>query len=245
VTAEQFHCIVIVDPVPERVIPLAENLTRYGYAADICRPDEWTLRVIMGSTAGIIIGPNMRSLDMWSFAKEVRLQSDLPLVVLAQSPSPDQVALVLEGGADMCLAADQLLSARQVVAAVRAIERRSQYNRRRVSEVIETGPLKVDLARKEVTLHERRVALTPTEFGILSVLAQQPGRVFSGVELLRQVHGYEAESGEAQDIVKVHISRLRQKLEEDPQSPRRIVNVRGQGYIYMFERRGQEALVPV
>ena len=221
------------------MIPLAENLTRYGYAADICRPEEWITRVIFGSTAGIIIGPNMRSLDMWSFAKEVRLQSDLPLVVLAQAPSPDQVALVLEGGADMCLAADSLLSARQIVAGVRAIERRSQYNRRRVSEVIETGPLKVDLARKEVTLHGRRVSLTPTEFGILSVLAQQPGRVFSGVELLRQVHGYEAESGEAQDIVKVHVSRLRQKLEEDPQSPRRIVNVRGQGYIYMFERRGE------
>lgn len=239
VTAEQLHCIVIVDPIPEQVIPLAENLTRYGYAADICRPEEWITRVIFGSTAGIIIGPNMRSLDMWSFAKEVRLQSDLPLVVLAQAPSPDQVALVLEGGADMCLAADSLLSARQIVAGVRAIERRSQYNRRRVSEVIETGPLKVDLARKEVTLHGRRVSLTPTEFGILSVLAQQPGRVFSGVELLRQVHGYEAESGEAQDIVKVHVSRLRQKLEEDPQSPRRIVNVRGQGYIYMFERRGE------
>ena len=196
--AEQLHCIVIVDPIPEEAIPLAENLTRYGYAADICRPEEWMTRVILGSTAGIIIGPNMRSLDMWSFAKEVRLQSDLPLIVLAQTPTPDQVALVLEGGADMCLAADTLFSARQVVAALRAIDRRGQFNRRRVSDVIETGPLKVDLARKEVTLHDRRVALTPTEFGILSVLAQQPGRVFSGVELLRQVHGYEAESGEAQ-----------------------------------------------
>ncbi|HEV3312479.1 MAG TPA: winged helix-turn-helix domain-containing protein, partial [Chloroflexota bacterium] len=109
--------------------------------------------------------------------------------------------------------------------------------RRKVSEVIESGPLRIDLARKEVALRTKRVPLTPTEFGILAVLAQQPGRVFSGVELLRQVHGYEAESGEAQDIVKVHVSRLRQKLEENPQSPRRIVNVRGQGYIYMFERR--------
>lgn len=239
---EQLHCVVIVDPIPERVLPLAENITRYGYAADVCRPDDWMTRVVYGTIAAMVVGPNMRSLDLWSFCKEVRQASDLPLVALAAGPSPDQVALALEGGADACLATDSVLSARQVVAAIRAIERRTQFNRRRGSDVIEAGPLRIDLARKEVTLQERRVPLTPTEFGILSVLAQQPGRVFSGVELLRHVHGYEAESGEAQDIVKVHVSRLRQKLEEDPQSPRRIVNVRGQGYIYMFERRGEAAV---
>ena len=237
--SEPVHCIVIVDQFPERVLPLADNVSRYGFAADICRPEEWMTRIILGTTAALVIGPEMSSLDLWSFAKEVRQQSDLPVIALAYNPSPDQVALALEGGADMCLATDRLLSARQVVAAIRAIERRSQFNRRKVSEVIEAGPLKIDLARKEVSLRTKRVPLTPTEFGILAVLAQQPGRVFSGVELLRQVHGYEAESGEAQDIVKVHVSRLRQKLEEDPQSPRRIVNVRGQGYIYMFERRGE------
>jgi DNA-binding response OmpR family regulator len=239
--AEPIHCIIIVDTIPERVVPLAENVTRYGFAADICRPEDWMSRMVLGSTAAMVVGPNMRSLDLWSFAKEVRQQSDIPVIALASAPSPDQVALALEGGVDMCLATDGLLSARQVVAAIRAIERRSQFNRRKVSEVIEAGPLRIDLARKEVTLRDRRVPLTPTEFGILSVLAQHPGRVFSGVELLRQVHGYEAESGEAQDIVKVHVSRLRQKLEEDPQSPRRIVNVRGQGYIYMFERRAETA----
>jgi DNA-binding response OmpR family regulator len=239
VASEPIHCILIVDAVPERVVALAENVSRYGYAADIARPDDWMSRIVAGSTAAMVVGPNMRSLDLWSFTKEVRQQSDIPIIALASQPSPDQVALALEGGADMCLASDTLLSARQVVAALRAIERRSQFNRRRVSEIIEAGPLRIDLARKEVTMHDRRVALTPTEFGILTVLAQHPGRVFSGVELLRQVHGYEAENGEAQDIVKVHVSRLRQKLEEDPQSPRRIVNVRGQGYIYMFERRGE------
>lgn len=234
---EQIQCVIIVDPLPERVIQLAENVSRYGYAADICRPDDWITRVTPGVVA-LVVGPNMRSLDLWSFCKEVRQQSDLSLIAVADSPAPDQVALTLDGGADMCLSADAALSARQVVAAIRAVERRSHLTDTVRSQVIDAGPLKIDLSRKEVSLHDRRVPLTPTEFGILSVLAQQPGRVFSGVELLRQVHGYEAESGEAQDIVKVHVSRLRQKLEEDPQSPRRIVNVRGQGYIYMFERRG-------
>ncbi|GEM_PF-1814920 len=239
---EPIHCVIIVDPIPERVIPLAENVSRYGYAADICRPDDWLVRLTYADASAIVVGPNMRSLDLWAFCKEVRQQSDLPLVALTADSSPDHVALALEGGADVCLGADSALSARQVVAGIRAVERRIKSNHQRRSDVIEAGPLRVDLARKDVTLHGRRVQLTPTEFGILSVLAQQPGRVFSGVELLRQVHGYEAESGEAQDIVKVHISRLRQKLEEDPQSPRRIVNVRGQGYIYMFERRGEPTL---
>ncbi len=242
-SAEQIRCIVIVDPLPDKVLPLADNLLRYGFGSDVCRPDEWMLRVGRESTAAMVVGPNMVSLELWSFCKDVREQSEIPLVVLSETPSPDQVALVLEGGADACLAADAGLSARQVVAAIRAIERRSQFTDRVRSDVIEAGALRIDLARKEVALHGRRVGLTPTEFGILSILAQSPGRVFSGVEILRQVHGYEADNTEAQDIVKVHVSRLRQKLEEDPQSPRRIVNVRGQGYIYMFERRGENAVL--
>ncbi|HEV3311103.1 MAG TPA: hypothetical protein VG815_11370, partial [Chloroflexota bacterium] len=124
--AEQVHCIVIVDPVPEHILPLAENVTRYGFAADICRPEDWSTRVIFGTTAALVVGPNMRSLDLWSFAKELREHSDLPVIALAFDPSPDQVSLALEGGVDMCLAADTLLSARQVVAAIRAIERRAQ-----------------------------------------------------------------------------------------------------------------------
>ncbi|HZT96978.1 MAG TPA: response regulator transcription factor [Chloroflexota bacterium] len=237
----EIRCIIVVDPVPDKIMPLVDNLARYGYAADVCRPESWMSHVAGSSAAAMVVGPNMVSLQLWTFCQEVREQSVIPLVVLGNAPSPDQVALALEGGADACLQADPPLSARQVVAAIRAIERRSRLSGHARNEVIEAGALRIDLARKEVASSGRHVALTPTEFGILAVLAQQPGRVLSSVEILRQVHGYEAEPAEAQDIVKVHVSRLRQKLEEDPQSPRRIVNVRGQGYIYMFERRADQA----
>jgi DNA-binding response OmpR family regulator len=238
---EQVRCVIVVDPMPDRMLTLAENISRYGYIVDIARPEDWMHRVTYAATSAVVVGPTMRLLDCWSFCKEVRETADVPLVALAHDPTPDQVALILEGGADACLGVDQSMSARQIVAALRALERRLRFNEKSHVDVIEAGPLRIDLACKEVTLHEKRVPLTPTEFGILAVLAKQPGRVFSGVELLREVHGYEAESGEAQDIVKVHVSRLRQKLEENPQAPQRIVNVRGQGYIYMFERRRESA----
>ncbi len=235
----EIRCVIVVDPLPDKVMPLVDNLSRYGYAADVCRPEAWVSHVAGSAAAAMVIGPNMLSLQLWTFCQEVREQADLPVIVLGNAPSPDQVALVLEGGADACLQADQTLSARQVVAAIRAVERRRQLSQQARSDIIEAGGLRVDLARKDVTVEGRHIALTPTEFGILAVLSQQPGRVLSSVEILRQVHGYEADASEAQDIVKVHISRLRQKLEEDPQSPRMIVNVRGQGYIYMFERRAE------
>ncbi len=95
----------------------------------------------------------------------------------------------------------------------------------------------VDFERCEVTVEGRPVALTPTEFRILAYLAGRPGRVVSHAELFREVHGYEAGEQEAKDILKVHIWRLRNKLNAAGAEPNLIVNVRGFGYL--LERRGQ------
>jgi DNA-binding response OmpR family regulator len=97
--------------------------------------------------------------------------------------------------------------------------------------------LTVDFERCEVAVEGQAVALTPTEFRILAYLAGRPGRVVSHAELFREVHGYEAGEQEAKDILKVHIWRLRNKLNAAGAEPNLIVNVRGFGY--MLERRGQ------
>ncbi|MER3419441.1 MAG: hypothetical protein C4290_02470 [Chloroflexota bacterium] len=97
--------------------------------------------------------------------------------------------------------------------------------------------LTVDFERCEVVVEGQAVALTPTEFRILAHLAGRPGRVISHAELFREVHGYEAGEQEAKDILKVHIWRLRNKLNAAGAEPNLIVNVRGFGY--MLERRGQ------
>lgn len=120
---------------------------------------------------------------------------------------------------------------------------------RRLAELVETATavatphrvtvrnVTVDFERCEVTVEGGPVALTPTEFRILAYLAGRPGRVVSHAELFREVHGYEAGEQEAKDILKVHIWRLRNKLNAAGAEPNLIVNVRGFGYL--LERRGQ------
>lgn len=111
---------------------------------------------------------------------------------------------------------------------------------RSAPSVIELGHLRIDLQQRQVTVSGREVALTPTEFSVLRVLAERPGTVLPSGEIMQQVMGIRISDSEAQDLLKVHIHRLRQKLESDSDNPRFIRTVRGHGYMYAFERRSRE-----
>lgn len=116
---------------------------------------------------------------------------------------------------------------------------------RNAPSVIELGYLRIDLQQRQVTVSEREVALTRTEFDVLRVLAERPGTVLPSGEIMQHVMGIRIPEPEAQDLLKVHIHRLRQKLEQDSDNPRFIRTVRGQGYMYAFERRsGERAATP-
>ncbi|MBV9281794.1 MAG: response regulator transcription factor [Chloroflexi bacterium] len=126
-----------------------------------------------------------------------------------------------------------------LAAQVRASLRR--FGRDRASpSVIELGRLRIDLQQRRVSVDERDVNLTPTEFSVLRVLAERPGTVLPSGEIMQQVMGVRIPESEAQDILKVHIHRLRQKLESDGDERRFIRTVRGHGYMYAFERRSRE-----
>jgi len=89
------------------------------------------------------------------------------------------------------------------------------------------GALFIDDARHEATVGGDPVELTPTEWGILTALAAVPGRVYSRLELLNRVRGYELAS---ERVVDSHVKNLRRKLEPDPQHPRIVETVLGAGY---------------
>jgi len=94
----------------------------------------------------------------------------------------------------------------------------------------------VDMQRQVVLARDQPVYLTPTELRILTTLMKYPDEVISARELVQEVQGYDCDELEARSIVRVHIRRLRKKLEEDPDDPRCLINVRGVGY--MFSSRG-------
>jgi len=97
----------------------------------------------------------------------------------------------------------------------------------------------VDRQKHVVMLRGRPLDLTPTEFKILTCLVETPDQVWSPQELVRRAQGYETDAWGARAIIRVHIRRLRKKMEADPSDPRYILNVRGIGY--MFSTGGRQA----
>jgi two-component system KDP operon response regulator KdpE len=162
------------------------------------------------------------------------------IVVVCTGVSVTDAVAALEAGADYVTGSyhpDWLASQ------IRACLRRFGGERSSPG-VIELGQLRIDLEQRQVTVQGRMVPLTPTEYGVLRVLAERPGTVLPSGEIMQQVLGMHVSESEAQDLVKVHIHRLRQKLEPDLETPRFIRTVRGHGYMYAFERRSKDRVLP-
>ncbi|HID61339.1 MAG TPA: response regulator transcription factor [Anaerolineae bacterium] len=110
-----------------------------------------------------------------------------------------------------------------------AASRGAQLKRARF---LQAGEIIVDLQKHIATLHGQLLTLTPTEFRLLVCLMRKADRVFSCQELVREVQNYDCDEREARDIIRVHVRRLRQKIEPDPANPQYILNVRGVGYMF-------------
>jgi DNA-binding response OmpR family regulator len=133
----------------------------------------------------------------------------------------------------------------QTLSELRAIEQPDAAVAPPVSSVeryLEVQDVRLDRERHQVWIGDRPVDLTPTEFKLLSYLMERADQVCSPQQLVRQAQGYETDPWGARAIVRVHIRRLRRKLEPDPARPRYIVNVRGVGYT--FPRTPPESAEP-
>lgn len=168
--------------------------------------------------------PEMDGLDV---ARQIRKESNLPIIMLtARVDEADRVA-GLELGADDYVT--KPFSPRELLARVRAVLRRTEKGEEPVAEVIEAGDVRIDPVRRQVTVAGKPVELTPTEFDLLATMAREPGRVFTRLQLLEKVQGYAAYEG-FERTIDAHIKNLRRKIEPDPRRPRYIQTVFGVGY---------------
>jgi DNA-binding response OmpR family regulator len=131
----------------------------------------------------------------------------------------------LELGADDYMT--KPFSPKEMVARVRSVLRRFE-SAQSGADIIRAAGLTLDLQRMRVTVGERAVELTATEFQLLAALARQPGRIFTRGQLLDAVRGVAFESYER--AIDAHIKNIRHKLEPDPHDPRYILTVYGAGY---------------
>ncbi len=207
---------------------LAFNLEQAGYRTSTAASAEGALRLARRDPPDLIlldIGlPGMDGLDA---LRNFRQEADTPIIfVTARRRELDQ-ALGLELGADDYVTKPFDLNV--LLARIKAVLRRSERTALPTApERLEVGDLVVDASAHVVTLEGEPLELAPREFALLHALALQAGQVVSIDDLLAQVWGAEY-MGEPQ-VVYVHIRWLREKIEAEPQIPRRIITVRGVGY---------------
>lgn len=166
--------------------------------------------------------PGMNGFDC---CRSLRQKSDVPIVIVTAKSDTHDVVAGLEAGADDYVT--KPFHAKELSARIRALLRRAA-TAARSSEVIRLGDIEVSPQEGVVRKRDVPLTLTKTEFHLLCELAAHPGRVFSRELLLENVWGY-SYAGDGK-LVDTHVHRLRNKLEDDPGSPRHLITMRGLGY---------------
>ncbi len=167
--------------------------------------------------------PKIDGLDVTRF---LTTETSIPIVMLTAKRTEEDKLIGLELGADDYVT--KPFSPRELVARVRAVLRRLQKGQAAQPEQVQLGALMVDNTRREARLNGRVLPLTPTEFNLLAIMVQTPGRVFSRQELLDELFGYNA--GTLGRTIDTHIMNLRRKIEIDPAHPNYVHTVFGHGY---------------
>lgn len=167
--------------------------------------------------------PEVNGLDV---CRILQTEFNVPIIMLTAKITEEDKLVGLELGADDYVT--KPFSPRELVARVRAVLRRVGQESAREPAEMRFGDLVIDHHCHEVRLRDQVVHLTPTEFSLLAVLAEKPGRAFSRLELLDRVFGYDFEGFER--TVDVHVKNLRKKIEPDPKQPTYIQTIYGIGY---------------
>jgi len=172
----------------------------------------------------VILDLGLPDMEGTEVTRRVREWTEVPIIILSVREQESEKIAALDAGADDYLT--KPFGTGELMARVRAALRRSY--RKDNEPIIEVNDLKIDLERRLVMVAEREILLTPTEYDILRLLAQNLGKVLTHRQLLQKVWGYSSE--EDLHLLRVNISNLRHKIEPDPSRPRYIRTEAGVGY---------------
>lgn len=172
-----------------------------------------------------ILDLNLPDGDGVDFITDIRQTSDLPIIVLSAKQSEQEKVRCFDLGADDYIA--KPFGIEELLARIRVSLKRSSKMSLR-DDVYQAGDLEIDLANQSVKLNKLAVHLTPIEFKLLFYLAQKPGKAFSHRQLLTAVWG--SEYVDELHYLRIHMGRLRARLEQNPATPRYILTEAGIGY---------------
>jgi len=216
--------VLVVDDEPQFLRALATNLRGAGYEV------ETASTAADGLQAAALQPPDAVVLDLLlpdgtgtEVCRELRTWSDAPIVLVSAVGDEDEKIAALDAGADDYVTKPFAMG--ELLARLRAVLRRAGQPG---DPVIEIGELRLDLERSLVTIDGEQVHLTPREFRILRLLAQNEGKLLTHRTILREVWG--PAYGDESNYLHVYLSQLRRKIEPDPTSPRYLLTEPGAGY---------------
>ncbi len=226
--------ILVVEDDANLLDVLRHNFSREGYEVFTARDGQEALSVARGKKPDLLLLDIMLPvLDGLEVCRILRKEMNVPILMLTAKADEIDKVVGLEIGADDYVT--KPFSLREVMARVKAMLRRSEMGRTGMEaegttpgDVVEVGNLRMDIGQHVVTVNGEVVSLSPKEFDLLALLAQNRRRAFSRDYLLDKVWGYDY--GGDTRTVDVHVRWLRQKIEEDPGHPVRLLTVRGVGY---------------
>lgn len=223
--------VLIVEDDPHIAELLRMHLHDEGYTVVQAADGHIGVRELeRGNWDALILDLMLPGIDGLEICRRARAMTRYtPIIIISARASEVHRILGLELGADDYLA--KPFSVLELVARVRALLRRTEAmtrNARGDAGLLELGTLSIDPLARQVHVEGKPVELTPREFDLLYFFARHPGRVFSRLELLNQVWGYQHDGYE--HTVNTHINRLRIKVESNAAEPRSILTVWGRGY---------------
>lgn len=227
--------ILIVDDDPDIVRALKIYLSGEPYEVYEASTGEEAIKRIHDKKIDLILMDIMMpKMDGIEATSRIRAESNVPIILLSAKSEDGDKVLGLNIGADDYVT--KPFSPAEVIARIRSQLRRYQNLGGEVKKenVLKTGGILMDDSAREVTVDGEPVSLTPMEYGILKLLMQNPGRVFSSSEIYEQVWNESAIGNES--TVAVHIRHLREKIEIDPSQPRYIRVIWGHGYRMEVQR---------
>ncbi len=220
--------ILVVDDEPHIVELVRYNLVQEGFEVSVAYDGHDAIAKAQKDAPDLVILDLMLPyVDGLEVCRHIRKESSVPILMLTAKDGEQERVIGLELGADDYVT--KPFSPRELVARVRAILRRTARETQRPgAKPVSVGELVLDPTTHEVRLTGRLIDLTTKEFDLLQLLLSHPNRVFTRDFLLEHIWGYDYFGSTR--TVDMHISRLREKIEDDPNNPTFIMTVRGVGY---------------
>jgi len=220
-----------------RLAPMvADYLSEAGFRVSIAGTGEAAERRMKQETFdAVILDLMLPDVDGLDLCRRIRAQSNIPLLMLTARGDPLDRVVGLELGADDYL--PKPFEPRELLARLRAILRRQHSAT--PADMLRFGRLEIDRAARQVRVDGHEKPLTGYQYMLLLTLAERAGRVLSRDTLMDLTKGSALE--EFDRSIDVHVSRIRAAIEDDPRKPRRILTVRGAGYVFAKEQDRERA----